>query len=1236
MKSIEEIIGPENFERIACPFCDSAEATQFRAIADIVKCNGCGIIYLRTRLNQSSQLGLYQKYAEGQSHMSPPSARDDITSSPLRRNEFLDELLGYIQPEGKLLDVGCGWGAFLDNARGRGFDLNGLEVTQNTIDFANNNLGLEVINKAITEIDGQPGSLAAITMIHSLEHLPNPRQAIGKSYEQLRNGGVLCGIVPNIGSFASEWLKDNWEWIDPLHHLVHFSPESLADKLTEAGFIIEKLYSVSGDFNTDSIKAILLNNSLISNESDSDAYIEKLNNEGRGEEIRFFARKPAMSGDMDKDTFENTNEIENTNETEDGNYNMGETIMEITVTNDTNLEEELTIYHLNKKEAGTIIINDPDCLLPEYSLDWNGVEVRRGGGNIEAANIRDTAKDGAETANDTSGPAPGTHSPAMNRLKFDSDFYGGFSNKAATGKLPVPLPSPLLLNLGCGPDVKDGFVNIDLYSDNPAVVAMDIRKLDLPDACADAMLASDVLEHFSHREVGTVLKEWARVLRPEGQLVIQCPSLRLQMKAYMDGKWDADVASYMIFGGQTNPGDYHCIGFDKDSMRRHLEMAGLEILQIDETDLPQDQGYINLNMTVRAGKKAIEGELSKDKAMEEVTIDKKIFNKEKIEKEKINEAKPQLNIVWEGSQFIYHSLALINREHCTNILESGQANLTIIPYETDTFAPGGNPKLEKLKANDIRQKDKVPETVANLPYAWIRHQWPPKDEVPEGAKWIIMQPWEFSALPKDFVEIFNKADEIWTPSNYSRQAFLNSGIDFNKVQIMPNGIDPELFRPGGDRYHIDTDKKVKFLFVGGTIPRKGIDVLLDAYERAFTRSDDVCLVVKDMGGESFYKGQTDKARQRLETFGNNPTAPQLIYINDELAEDEIASLYRACDVYVSPYRGEGFSLPTLEAMACGVPVVVTEGGATDDFVDDSYGWLIPSVPISIGEEIPPYKLTAEGFALGPDIGELTSILRDIYDNPSEIISKAMIASSTARSKWTWKRATLKILSRLDYLFGTGMVIESCDALADTPDAAITAGQAERHFREGQYDKAYGLFRQIVDNTRITENDLPEIIIRHIRLRLVQIEIINHNFDAANEKLSRIGSDNIDSNNPDFMYLRTKIFEGKGDIIDALEALTPLVDSWLELKYTSTLGYRLDNLLCMTGNLLYEMGDHENAMEIYKAALQLNGENAEACYMSGMCLKSAGAAGEARIMFQWAIKFNPGYVAAKEELEKLKD
>src|SRR5262249_33616871 len=160
------------------------------------------------------------------------------------------------------------------------------------------------------------------------------------------------------------------------------------------------------------------------------------------------------------------------------------------------------------------------------------------------------------------------------------------------------------------------------------------------------------------------------------------------------------------------------------------------------------------------------------------------------------------------------------------------------------------------------------------------------------------------------------------------------------VQVVPHGADPEVFRPGLEPLPLPTSKRYKFLFVGGTIWRKGVDVLLEAYGRAFRASDDVCLVIKDMGGGSFYKGQT--AAEQIRALQSQPDHPEIVYLDDDLTEEQLARLYCACDCLVQSYRGEGFGLPIAEAMACGLPVVVTGHGAALDFCDHTTGWLIPA------------------------------------------------------------------------------------------------------------------------------------------------------------------------------------------------------------------------------------------------------------------------------------------------------
>ena len=147
----------------------------------------------------------------------------------------------------------------------------------------------------------------------------------------------------------------------------------------------------------------------------------------------------------------------------------------------------------------------------------------------------------------------------------------------------------------------------------------------------------------------------------------------------------------------------------------------------------------------------------------------------------------------------------------------------------------------------------------------------------------------------------------------------------------PNGVDLERFAPDGPalRAADGAGAACTFLFVGGTIWRKGIDVLLAAWARAFGPDDDVRLVVKDFGVDGAYRGQT--AGDEVRALAARDDVAPVTYLTEDLPADELPALYRAADVVVLPYRGEGFCLPALEAMACGVPVIHTGAGPTGEF-----------------------------------------------------------------------------------------------------------------------------------------------------------------------------------------------------------------------------------------------------------------------------------------------------------------
>jgi len=363
-----------------------------------------------------------------------------------------------------------------------------------------------------------------------------------------------------------------------------------------------------------------------------------------------------------------------------------------------------------------------------------------------------------------------------------------------------------------------------------------------------------------------------------------------------------------------------------------------------------------------------------------------------------------LKICWEGSQFVHHSLALVNRELCSRLIAGG-CELSVIPYERDQFSPKEEPRFKPIAAR-VRKPLSGPADVH------VRHQWPPSFDPPSEGHWVMIQPWEFGSLPKEWVRPMSElVDELWVPSRYVRDCFIRSGIPADRVYVVPNGVNTDLLKPGNAPYRLRTKKAFKFLFVGGTIQRKGIDILLDVYTRSFSSADDVCLVIKDMGGQSFYKGQT--AKEWIRRFQDDPNRPEIEYIERTLSDREIAGLYAACDCLVHPYRGEGFGLPIAEAMASGLPVIVTGHGAALDFCNETTAYLIPAKEVRLPERrVGEFETVDFPWLAEPDREALAGLMRHAAAHPEEAAAKGRLAAEFIRSHFTWGHAAEAVKKRV--------------------------------------------------------------------------------------------------------------------------------------------------------------------------------------------------------------------------------
>jgi 2-polyprenyl-3-methyl-5-hydroxy-6-metoxy-1,4-benzoquinol methylase len=166
----------------------------------------------------------------------------------VRRIPLLDDLLGGAGAwlaaghTGRVVDVGCGSGAFLARMRRRGWQVTGVEPDPAAAETARRMHGLEVVQH-LTDLAGPP--VDALTMHHVIEHLPAPDVTVREAMTHLAATGRLVIVTPNLRSLGRRRFGGAWVHWDPPRHLWLFSLKSLTALVERAGFVVERAWTTS-------------------------------------------------------------------------------------------------------------------------------------------------------------------------------------------------------------------------------------------------------------------------------------------------------------------------------------------------------------------------------------------------------------------------------------------------------------------------------------------------------------------------------------------------------------------------------------------------------------------------------------------------------------------------------------------------------------------------------------------------------------------------------------------------------------------------------------------------------------------------------------------------------------------------------------------------------------------------------------------------------------------------------
>jgi len=235
-----------------CPICQSEDHKRVMEVKNypILKCAKCTLvftgvepefdsssIYTETFWHSKKRETGYEDYFK---------RKESTLKKCKSRLKKISDFIG--KYHGKLLDIGCGPGFFLQAASDKGWEAFGIDVSEYAVDYAKRELGLKhvICDSKIPE-KWSSHTFDVITLWAVIEHLPDPLSIMKSLTPRLKNDGILCLSTGNWNSIAARYKKENWRLMTPPGHLFFFTKKTIGQLLEKAGLQIIK-YRTNDEF----------------------------------------------------------------------------------------------------------------------------------------------------------------------------------------------------------------------------------------------------------------------------------------------------------------------------------------------------------------------------------------------------------------------------------------------------------------------------------------------------------------------------------------------------------------------------------------------------------------------------------------------------------------------------------------------------------------------------------------------------------------------------------------------------------------------------------------------------------------------------------------------------------------------------------------------------------------------------------------------------------------------------
>lgn len=361
------------------------------------------------------------------------------------------------------------------------------------------------------------------------------------------------------------------------------------------------------------------------------------------------------------------------------------------------------------------------------------------------------------------------------------------------------------------------------------------------------------------------------------------------------------------------------------------------------------------------------------------------------------------NLTWriEGPFDSSYSLALLNREFAIALDELGH-NVAL----HSTEGPGDFiPDSKFLSANPhlARMYEFSKSIPADATDVTSRNLYPPRVRDIRGTVALLHSyGWEETGFPQDWADSFSTyLDGVACMSGHVEKIMIDHGVNC-PIEVSSLGVDHWERIDPDPAYRLKEGSAFRFLHVSSCFPRKGVEEMLLAFGREFTKEDDVSLIIKT------FPNPHNEVLDLLDSFKrNNHNFPSVIIIQDDLSAGELKALYQQCDALVAPSKAEGFGLPLAEAMLSGLAVITTGWSGQLDFCNEKTAWL---VDFEFEQAVSHFGVFSSAWAR-PCVDDLAAKMRKVFElDVSERKTRAELGREMLLQGFTWRQVAERTAS----------------------------------------------------------------------------------------------------------------------------------------------------------------------------------------------------------------------------------